>query len=98
MTTLELSKVIALLLKAKFKSGIYNVASKKINKYELLMLINQIYDKDIKILPSTKFKIDRSLIGKKFERNYKIKISSWEKMIKEMKIYYYLNKKLYENI
>ena len=62
------------------------------------MLINKIYDKDIKILPSTKLKIDRSLIGKKFEKDYKIKTSSWKKMIKEMKLYFNSNKKLYENI
>lgn len=98
LTTLELSKVISSLLKVNFKSGIYNVASKKINKYDLLMLINRIYDKNIKILPSTNLKIDRSLNGKKFEKNYKIKISGWKKMIKEMKINYYLNKRLYENI
>lgn len=98
LTTLELSKIINKLLKVKFKYGIYNVASKKINKYELLMLINKIYDKGIKIVPSTKLKIDRSLIGQKFKNVYKIEINSWEKMIRDMNIYYSINKKLYENI
>ncbi len=98
LTTLELSNVILKVLKVKLKMGIYNVASNKISKYELLMLINQIYDRNVKILPNSKFRIDRSLNGRKFEKNYKIKISSWEKMIKEMKIDYHLNRKLYENI
>ncbi|MDC1079937.1 SDR family oxidoreductase [Candidatus Pelagibacter sp.] len=84
LTTLELSKVIEKLLKKKINNGIYNVASKKISKYELLVLINKIYDKNITILPSNKLKIDRSLNGKLFEKKTNIKISSWKKMIVEM--------------
>lgn len=87
LTTLELSKVIEKLLKKKINNGIYNVASKKISKYELLVLINKIYDKNITILPSNKLKIDRSLNGKLFEKKTNIKISSWKKMIVEMSKY-----------
>ena len=87
LTTLELSKVIEKLLKKNLNKGIYNVASKKISKYELLVLINKIYDKNITILSSDKLKIDRSLNGKLFEKKTNIKISSWKKMIMDMNKY-----------
>ena len=84
---MELSKVIEKLLKKNLNKGIYNIASKKISKYELLVLINQIYDKNISILSSNKLKIDRSLNGKLFEKKTNIKISSWKKMIMDMNKY-----------
>lgn len=96
LTTLELSKVIEKLLKVKLKEGIYNVSSKKISKYQLLLLINKIYDKNISILSNKKVKIDRSLNGKLFKKQFNIKISSWVKMINDMKNYYLRNKKFYE--
>ena len=43
------------------------------------MLINKIYDKDIKILPSTKLKIDRSLIGKNLRKIIKLKLVAGKK-------------------
>ena len=84
---MELSKVIEKLLKKNLNKGIYNIASKKISKYELLVLINQIYDKNILISPSNKLKIDRSLNGKLFEKKTNIKIPSWKKMIIDMNKY-----------
>jgi len=87
LTTLELSKVIEKLLNKDLNKGIYNIASKKISKYELLVLINQIYDKNISILSSKKLQIDRSLNGKLFEKKTNIKISSWKKMIVDMNKY-----------
>jgi dTDP-4-dehydrorhamnose reductase len=87
LTTLELSKVIEKLLNSDLNKGIYNIASKKISKYELLVLINQIYYKNISILSSNKLKINRSLNGKLFEKKTNIKISSWKKMIVDMNKY-----------
>ena len=84
---MELSKVIEKLLKKNLNKGIYNIASKKISKYELLVLINEIYDKNILILSSNKLKINRSLNGKLFEKKTNIKISCWKKMIMDMHKY-----------
>ena len=84
---MELSKVIEKLLKKNLNKGIYNIASKKISKYELLVLINEIYDKNILILSSNKLKINRSLNGKLFEKKTNVKISSWKKMIMDMHKY-----------
>ena len=97
LTTLELSKIIEKILKLNLKNRIYNVASKKISKYELLLLIREIYAKDTIILPSSKFKIDRSLNGKFFRTMSNIKVSSWRKMIVEQRKNYLKNKKFYEN-
>ena len=96
VTTLELSKIIEKVLKLNLKNGIYNVASKKISKYQLLLLINKIYAKDTVILPSRKLKIDRSLNGSLFKKMSKIKVSSWKKMIDEQKQNYLDTKKFYE--
>ena len=96
VTTLELSKIIEKVLKLNLKNGIYNVASKKINKYELLLLIKNIYAKDTVILPSSKLSIDRSLNGSFFKKMSKINISSWKKMIVEQKKNYLNKKKFYE--
>ena len=62
-TTLELSKIIyAYIIKKKvIKSGLYNIAGPKINKYKLLQIIKKIYNKNIIIKKEHKFKIDRSL-------------------------------------
>ena len=96
VTTLELSKIIEKILKLNLKNGIYNVASKKISKYQLLLLIKKIYAKDIIILPSSKLKIDRSLNGKFFKKMSNIKVSNWKKMIIDQKKNYSIKKNFYE--
>ena len=84
-------------MSSNLKNGIYNVASKKISKYRLLLLIKKIYAKNTLILPSSKFKIDRSLNGTFFKKMTNIKVSSWEKMIIDQKMNY-LKKLKFMNI
>ncbi len=97
LTTLELSKIIENVINFNLKNGIYNIAGKKISKYQLLLLIKKIYAKNTIILPSSKFKIDRSLNGKFFRTMSNIKVSSWQKMIVEQRKNYLKTKKFYEN-
>lgn len=47
--------------------GIYHVGSTVISKYDLLVLIAQIYNKKIEIIKSDDVKIDRSLNSEKFQ-------------------------------
>ena len=96
VTTLELSKIIEKVLNSNLKNGIYNVASKKISKYRLLLLIKKIYAKNTLILPSSKFKIDRSLNGTFFKKMTNITVSSWEEMIIDQKMNYLKKIKIYE--
>ena len=79
VTTLELSKTVEKCLKLNLK-GIYNVTNgTPISKYELLVLINNIYNLDIKVIPNEDIICDKTLI-----KDYDFGTPSYEKMIKEM--------------
>lgn len=71
-------------IKNKIKGGIYNVSSKRINKYDLLNIIKIIYMRDIEIIPNNDFIIDRSLDGSKFYKASGYVPDEWENMIKKM--------------
>ena len=86
LTTLELIKIISKIIIKHFNlNGIYHVSSKKISKFELLNLINSEYSLNKNIIEKKNRFIDRSLNSTKFKNITKIKVSSWKKMIKEMK-------------
>lgn len=79
ITTLELSKVVEKCFKLDLK-GIYNATNgESISKYELLCLINKIYNLNIVITPNDKKQHDKTLV-----KNYEFNIPSYEEMIKEM--------------
>jgi dTDP-4-dehydrorhamnose reductase len=48
--------------------GLYHVAAEPIDKYSLLNLVSDLYNKAIDILPNEEVVIDRSLDGNKFAR------------------------------
>ena len=85
LSTLELSKIIfsQLILKKEI-SGILNVASKRINKYELLKLINFHYKLNRKIHIDKDNILDRSLENKKFIKCTNYVLPEWDQMISEM--------------
>lgn len=96
LTTTEMSRILEKIINKKNISGIFNLSSKRISKYHLLLKLNNIYNKQIKIIPSNKLIIDRSLNGSKFKMKFRIKVNSWEKMIKNMKNFYTKNKIIYD--
>ena len=65
-------------------SGLYQVASAPISKYNLLMLIAQVFQKRINIVPNDSLLIDRSLDGSIFQGVTGFIAPSWELMIKRM--------------
>jgi len=79
----ELAKVIELLLvQHPTLSGIWNVASKPINKYDLLQRLSQRLErKDIQILPDDDFACDRSLMGNMFEEETGYRAPEWDDML-----------------
>jgi len=81
LTTLELSKKI-IELHEKNITGIINVASAPISKYDLLNLIKQVYDLNIEIIPEGKFHCNRSM---KTIRTDVYEVPSHEQMLKELK-------------
>lgn len=65
-------------------SGLYQISSEPINKYDLLKLIRDAYQADIRIEPFEDFVIDRSLDSTKFRNAVGFKPLEWRKMIELM--------------
>jgi dTDP-4-dehydrorhamnose reductase len=85
LPTVELANIIRdLILPNKSISGLYQIASQPISKYDLLCLIAKIYRKKITLSKSSKPKIDRSLSYAKFKKKTGFKPKPWEQLITEM--------------
>lgn len=72
------------LLKHSSLSGLYQVASSPISKFNLLQLIARIFKKQISIIPDEGLIIDRSLDGSRFESVTGFIAPPWEEMVKKM--------------
>jgi dTDP-4-dehydrorhamnose reductase len=84
-TTIELGRVIEkLLVSHPDASGLYNLASSSINKYELLLLLKKKLGLDINIKADDSLKIDRSLNSMQFNEKFNYTPPGWEKMIEEL--------------
>jgi dTDP-4-dehydrorhamnose reductase len=80
-TTNEMSNIIIdILINQAELSGVWQIASSPISKYELLCIINEKMNLDIQIEPDCQFVCDRSLDG---ERTGYV-APSWDNMIEEL--------------
>ena len=85
LTTLALSEIIAeIIINHPRLSGVNQVASKPISKYDLLNIVKKTYGMTISIQPDETVINNRSLNPEKFRKETKIKIPSWEYMIDQM--------------
>lgn len=85
LTTLQLARVIADLIEHHpVLSGLYQVASAPINKFDLLELVREQMKIDIDMRPDEQFVLDRSLNGQRFEKATGIQIPAWSTMIADM--------------
>jgi dTDP-4-dehydrorhamnose reductase len=84
VTTLELAKFIHHAIE-KPLTGLYHLTAPEIlSKYELLTLIQHIYQKDdVDVIPHTKPRIDRTLFNSR--QDYSYNVSPYEKQIQELK-------------
>ncbi|UBV42729.1 SDR family oxidoreductase [Deinococcus taeanensis] len=84
-TTLELSRIIEkLLLQHPDASGLYQVSSEPIDKYQLLLLIREAYQLPIDIVPNDQLVIDRSLDSSRFRQEFNYQPPTWQTMIDEV--------------
>lgn len=84
-TSLELVKVIAQVIEKGPKlHGLFQVASVPINKYELLLLLREIYGLKIQIERDENFKCDRSMQSNRFFDATGYVSPPWTQMILEM--------------
>jgi dTDP-4-dehydrorhamnose reductase len=68
-------------------AGLYHVAARPINKFDLLKLIADVYGKSIDIVPDDKLVIDRSLDAKRFQTATGYVAPEWPELIKLMHAY-----------
>lgn len=85
LPTSELANVIGnFIIPNKHLSGLYHISVDPISKNDLLNLIKEVYNKDIKIIPSDDLKIDRSLNSNKFKSETGYKPGSWKELISNL--------------
>ena len=85
LTTNELSRVILRVVDAYAGlDGIYHVASSPINKYDLLVLLNDAFGRGLTIEPDDSLRIDRSLDGTRFGNATGYSAPAWPDMVADM--------------
>lgn len=84
-TTQAMAQIIADLIDHHPElSGLYQVSSDVIDKYELLLLLRDAYKLDIEIEPDNTVRIDRSLDSSRFREATGFTPPSWQSMIQTM--------------
>jgi dTDP-4-dehydrorhamnose reductase len=86
LTTLEMARVIErVLLEHSDLHGVWQVASRPINKYELLCtLAGLLGRRDVTIEPDEGFACDRTLAGEAFEQRTGYQAPGWDAMLGEL--------------
>lgn len=93
VTTIELAKQIEIAMNSNL-TGLYHITNgQKISKYDLLTIIKDVFNKDIKIIPDDNYSCDKSLVVTR--EDYKFNIPSYHQMIVEMKEWIENNKDIY---
>ena len=85
LTNIELSKILTkIIVNHKNLSGIINISSQPISKYDLLCKVNKVYEKNIKILKNNNIRLNRSLNSSFLFKKINYKAPVWDEMIREM--------------
>lgn len=85
LTNIALSDILVELIEKYPKlEGIHHLASEAISRYDLLFLINKVYNLGIQVIPDDKVVRDSSLNSSKFQLATWMKMPSMVKMIEEM--------------
>ncbi|MEO7344683.1 MAG: SDR family oxidoreductase [Methylotenera sp.] len=85
LPTAELATVVRdVVLLHQELHGLYHIASKPINKFDLLQLVAKAYGKSIEIIPSEDLVIDRSLNADRFKQATGYVPPEWPAMVQRM--------------
>lgn len=85
LTTLALADLLGdILVKHPTLHGLYHVSSDPISKYDLLHLVNEVYQLGVTIEKDDEFVCDRSLDSTRFRETTGWRPESWKAMIVEM--------------
>lgn len=86
LPTVEIANIIEKhVIPFPYLEGLYHVSAEPINKFDLLKIIAEIYNKNIEINEDGSFVIDRSLDSSRFQNATKYSPPEWRKLIKKMK-------------
>lgn len=86
LPTCELARVIRdFVLPHTELHGLYHVAADPISKYDLLHMVNRVFDKGLKIEPDDHLKIDRSLNASRFWAATGYVAPAWPDLIAQMR-------------
>lgn len=85
LPTVELARLIRdIVIPRSDLHGLYHIAAKPINKFDLLQLIAQVYKKNNEIVPDDNLVIDRSLNAKRFYEATGYMAPDWPVLIQRM--------------
>jgi len=86
ITTIRMAKIIDFILNKNLNlSGIYNIGSIPISKYDLLKMLINSFDLKIDISKTTQIKSNKVLISKKITEITGLKTPNWDDLISEFK-------------
>ena len=98
ITNVRMGKIIHYILKHKLNlSGIYNISSVPISKYDLLVKLSEAFSLNIDIEENTDNKSNKVLISKKFTEITGMYPPNWDDLISELKDDCKKFKSLYKN-
>ena len=85
LPTVELASVIKDFVMPNHKlSGLYHVSASPIDKYSLLRLVADAYGKEIEIIPTNEFIINRSLDSTLFQKVTNYTPETWEVLVQKL--------------
>ncbi|MBZ1350110.1 SDR family oxidoreductase [Alcaligenaceae bacterium LF4-65] len=88
LPTVELARVIRdFVIPNSTLHGTYHVSASPINKYELLKLVADVYNKSIAIVPDDNLTINRALTSARFKLATGYKPATWPELIRQMHAY-----------
>tara|TARA_B100001109_G_C18862091_1_gene474594 strand:- start:2012 stop:2881 length:870 start_codon:yes stop_codon:yes gene_type:complete len=98
ITTVRMGKIISKIIKQNFNlTGIYNISSIPISKFQLLHKLSNAFDLNVDITENKNIKSNKVLISKKFTEITGIKTPDWDDLITEFVEDCERNKSLYKN-
>lgn len=85
LPTVELARVVRdVVLPRPELRGLYHVATKPINKFDLLNLVAKAYGRDVEIIPDESLVIDRSLNAERFREATGYVAPEWPALVQRM--------------
>jgi len=83
--TVEIADIIAdYIIPDKDLSGLFQISSDPISKYELLKIVSRVYGKSIEIVPFEDYHDNKSLVSTRFRELVGYQPPSWEVLVEKM--------------